>query len=256
MRALEGKNVLILGATQGIGAAIAVEASAVGAAGVAITGRSLEKVREQAAALEATTVLIEANLADTSASARVIDEAWDALGGIDGLVIAGGTSERAKLTEATEEHLQRVFSTNVFGPFLSIARVIERATHATRPVTIVTVLSMSSHGGQPYLPAYSASKSALATLTKNVANSYRFHGARINGINLGATATPGADALQQGYHGRSPGWEKEDGPKQPQGELIRPSQVATLACFLLSEESAPMNGALIDYAQRIIGTLD
>ena len=74
---------------------------------------------------------------------------------------------------------------------------------------IVNVLSMSAHGGQPYLAPYVASKSALIGLTRNAAFAHRWDRIRINGLNIGWTQTEGEDAIQRQFHGAEDGWEAQ-----------------------------------------------
>ena len=66
--------------------------------------------------------------------------------------------------------------------------------------SVVNILSMSSHGGQPFLCPYSMSKGALATLTKNVALSVVREQIRVNGLNIGWMDTPGEHAIQKNFH--------------------------------------------------------
>ena len=67
--------------------------------------------------------------------------------------------------------------------------------------SIVNIITMSSHGGQPYLAPYVASKSALVGLTRNAAFAHRWDRIRINGINIGWTETEGEDVIQRQFHG-------------------------------------------------------
>ena len=65
---------------------------------------------------------------------------------------------------------------------------------------------MSEHAGQPYLAPYVASKAGLAGLTRNAAHAHRWDKIRINGINIGWTATEGEDAIQRQFHGAGDDW--------------------------------------------------
>ena len=75
---------------------------------------------------------------------------------------------------------------------------------------MVNILSMSGHGGQPFIIAYCGSKGALATLTKNAAFSLMRNNIRINGLNIGWMDTPGEDRIQKLYHD-APGRLAEEG---------------------------------------------
>ena len=104
------------------------------------------------------------------------------------------------------------------------------------------------------IAAYSATKGALATFTKNCANGLLHDTIRVNGIMLGWTDTPNEDVVQK-QQGSPDDWLSIGEEDSPFGRLLKPYDVAKLTCFLLSSDSGVMTGSLIDQAQRIIGTL-
>jgi NAD(P)-dependent dehydrogenase (short-subunit alcohol dehydrogenase family) len=114
-------------------------------------------------------------------------------------------------------------------------------------------MSMSAHGGQPFLTPYSVSKGALATLTKNAAFSLMPWRIRVNGLNLGWMATPGEDSIMRRYHGAQDGWLAKAAAEQPFGRLIDPTEAARAVAYLASAESGLMTGAIIDYDQSVLG---
>ena len=71
---------------------------------------------------------------------------------------------------------------------------------------IVNILSINAHCGAPDLAVYSATKAALALLTRNAANAHRFDRIRVNGINMGWTLTPAEAVMQAETLGHGPGW--------------------------------------------------
>ena len=103
---------------------------------------------------------------------------------------------------------------------------------------------------------YSASKAALALLTKNAAQAHRFDRIRVNGINVGWTATPAEMKMQSETLGKGGEWLEAAERAQPFGRLIAPEDVAKLTLFLLSEASLPMTGSLIDQEQWVSGHAD
>jgi len=118
---------------------------------------------------------------------------------------------------------------------------------------IVNILSINAHCGSPELAVYSATKGALATLTKNAANAHRFDRIRVNGINVGWTDTPAERIMQAETLGNGPGWIDTANAAQPFGRLLTPNDIANLAVFLLSDAAGPMTGAVIDQEQSVIG---
>jgi NAD(P)-dependent dehydrogenase (short-subunit alcohol dehydrogenase family) len=115
---------------------------------------------------------------------------------------------------------------------------------------------MSAHGGQPFLTAYSVSKGALATLTRNVAHALVKYRIRVNGLNVGWMATPGEDRIMRLYHGAQDGWLDEAAKSQPFGRLIDPNEVARAVAYLASDESGLMTGSNIDFDQNVVGAGD
>ena len=102
---------------------------------------------------------------------------------------------------------------------------------------------MVVHCGQSFLAPYSASKAALANVTKNSAQALRRHRIRVNGINCGWMDTPGEDAIQRKYHGAGDDWLEKAEAAQPFGTLVKPAQVARLAAYMLGPASGVMTGA-------------
>ena len=89
---------------------------------------------------------------------------------------AAGLTDRGGITDTSVELWDRLFAVNARAPFILIQTVARRLKALGRPGAIVNVITMSSHGGQPFLTAYAASKGALATLTKNTAHALRADG--------------------------------------------------------------------------------
>jgi NAD(P)-dependent dehydrogenase (short-subunit alcohol dehydrogenase family) len=81
---------------------------------------------------------------------------------------------------------------------------------------------MVAHCGQSYLTPYSASKGALATLTKNVANAFAAKRIRCNEILTGWMANPGGSVTQQKFHGVGEDWLVKAEAAQPMGQLVKP----------------------------------
>ena len=122
--------------------------------------------------------------------------------------------------------------------------------------SIVNIITMASHGGEPVLTAYASSKGALAILTKNAGYQLQPDRIRVNGLNIGWTATEGEDATQRTFHGAGDDWRDEAARGLPMGKLGQPDEIADFVVLLLSDRSGVVTGSVIDWDQTVLGGLD
>ncbi|MFD2052913.1 SDR family oxidoreductase [Mesorhizobium calcicola] len=253
---LNGKVALVTGATQGIGRAIAETLARSGAGGLLVTGREAARGDEVAAELSqlgTPTVFVAADLFDPTTPALLAQACIDRFGRIDALVNAAGLTDRASFLDADLDDWASLFAVNARAPFFLMQAAIADMKKRGQGGAIVNILSINAHCGSPELAVYSATKGALATLTKNAANAHRFDRIRVNGINVGWTDTPAERAMQADTLGNGPGWLDAANASQPFGRLFSTSDVANLAAFLLSDAAGPMTGTLVDQEQWVIG---
>ncbi|KAA2234662.1 SDR family oxidoreductase [Salinarimonas soli] len=253
---LAGKVAVVTGGTQGLGEAVARLFAARGAAGLVICGRNAERGERVAAEIGregCRTIYVRADLAEMADVRRICAAADAQFGRVDALVNAAGITDRGTLFDTSPELFDRMFAVNVRAPFFLMqdaAAIMRREGIAG---AMVNILSMSAHGGQPFITAYCGSKGALATLTRNAAFSLMPWRIRVNGLNIGWTATPGEDRIMRLNHGATDGWLERAAAHQPFGRLIDPDEVARACAYLCSEESGLMTGALIDFDQSVLG---
>jgi NAD(P)-dependent dehydrogenase (short-subunit alcohol dehydrogenase family) len=250
---------IVTGGAQGIGMAIAAQLANDGCKSIAIVGRDMAKGAAAVARLEAlgaSAIFISADISNEKAALGAVDEASSRFGTINVLANAAATSARASLLETTRENFDFIFHTNVLGPMLLMQGVVKGLLLAKQPGSIVNVLSMSGHGGQPFLHAYSASKAALAAATRNAAYGYRKNRIRVNAVLPGWMDTEGEDAVQKKWHNAPDNWLEIAERNAPMGQLVKPAQLAVLASYMLSPGSGVMTGALVDYDQNVIGVGD
>lgn len=255
MARLDGKVIVVTGGTQGIGEAVAVHAAWCGAAGVVLCGRQVEKgrdVSERIIEFGCQAEFVQADLAVVEDCRNVIRRADERFGRIDGLVNAAANTSRGTLTETTVEFWDLLFAINVRAPFLLVQEAVRVMRRENIPGSIVNILSVAAYCGMENLVAYSSTKGALSTFTKNTANGLRRDRIRVNGINLGWTDTPAEHDVQQKQG--SPGdWLETAESASPFGRLLKPDDVARLCMYLLSDESGILTGSNIDYSQRVMG---
>lgn len=256
---IKGKYAVITGGTQGLGEAVALCFAEAGAAGIVITGRNAargEAVRARLESLGAKAVFVAADLADAAATRAVIDAADVAFGRIDVLVNAAGLTDRGTILDTSVERFDELFAVNVRAPFFLTQGAVKIMIREKIHGSIINIQSMSAHGGQPFLSAYSASKGALATLTRNLGHALVRHRIRVNGLNIGWMHTPGEERVMRQYHGAQDGWLDVAAASRPFGRLIDPAEVARACLYLASDESGLMTGSNIDFDQTVIGAGD
>ena len=251
-----GKVCLITGAAQGIGEATARLLAERGAAGLLLTDRQADKLEAVAAALRGITRVetVAADLAYTEQLVGIVPRAYSAFGRIDVLANIAGLTDRGSIYDTTLDLWDRMFAVNVRAPFVLMQGVIKLMEREKTAGAIVNIGSVNAHVGAEFLTAYSASKGALATLTKNVAHSVAGLRIKVNAINPGWVDTPGEHATIRKFHGGGEDWLEKAEAGRPFGRLIKPVEIARAIAFLASEESGLMTGAVIDFDQKIVGS--
>ncbi len=247
---LDGKVIAVTGATQGLGLEIARRAAALGAAGLVLCGR--DERRGADAATELGALFVRADLADPAAPPAIAGAADAAYGRLDGVVNAAGLSTRGTIDDTSVELWDRLFAVNARAPFLLTKHAARLMRREGRGGSIVNIITMASHGGEPVLTAYAASKGALATFTRNAGYSLQPDRIRVNGLNIGWTATEGEHEVQTGA-GRAGDWLEEADASRPLGRLLRPGDIAPMVTYLLSDAAQMVTGSVIDFDQTIHG---
>ncbi len=257
MNRMDGKICLVAGATQGLGAAIAMRLAAAGAGGIVITGRSASKgaavVDELAKTHGTKAVFCKADFANTSECFAAIAACEKQFGRIDTLVIAGASTSRGTILDTTPEVFDELFATNVRGPYFLMQAAIKSMIKNGIEGTICSIGSISALAGQPFINAYCASKGALTTLTANTAFSVMGNRIRVNQLNVGWMASDNERKIQQEANGDD--WEQDAIKNLPFGRLIDPREAARAVNFLVSADSGLMTGAIVNFDQSVWGAV-
>jgi NAD(P)-dependent dehydrogenase (short-subunit alcohol dehydrogenase family) len=253
-----GKVCLVTGGTQGVGKATALMMADRGAAAMIICGRQQEageRVRSDLEEKGVAALFVQADLVRVDDCIAVVDAAAARFGEIHVVANVAGATDRGTLESTDAETFDRLFAINTRAPFF----IMQRAVPSMRKAgggAIVNVISIAAHGGAPFISAYVGSKAALIGLTKNVAHALRHDRIRVNGLNMGWTATPGEERIQKTAHGLGEDWKETISRTRPFGRLLRPEEIARAICFLASDESAIVTGSIVDFDQTVIGAYD
>jgi 3-oxoacyl-[acyl-carrier protein] reductase len=241
MGELTGKVAIVTGASKGIGAAIARRFAKAGAA-VAVNYASnksdADKVVGEIKREGGKAVAIQADVANSADVKRLFAETKAAFGAPSVLVNNAGVFSFGPLETATEVEFHRQFDTNVLGVLLTIQEAV--SAFGGNGGSVINLSTISSVNPVPNSVIYSASKGAVDTITKALANELVGAKIRVNAIAPGMTATEGLAAL--GIEGET---AKTMGAALPMGRLGEPDDIARVALFLASDESSWLTGERI-----------
>ena len=248
---LADKVILVTGSTTGIGEAIARRAVAEGAK-VLVHGRDEERGRKLVGELGSSAALHVDDIADPAAPARMIAAAIAAFGKLDALVNNAASVKRSNLANTDAAFFDAMMAINVRAPLLLIQAALPylKQTHGC----VLNIGSVNGYCGEANLLAYSISKGALMTLSRNLADALGRDQVRVNHFNVGWVLTPNE------YHvkiadGMPPDWpERVPRSKAPSGRLMKPEEIAAASVYWLSDESRPISGTVLELEQHpVIG---
>jgi NAD(P)-dependent dehydrogenase (short-subunit alcohol dehydrogenase family) len=181
---MQGRKLLVAGASSGVGRAFAVRAAQAGAQVVA-SARRIERLQDMRGGLEGRLHAVAADIRRDEDCARLVETAAGLLGGLDAIVVAAGMSHLARLAEADGAVWREILETNVVGPALLCRHALAHLT-VSRGVAVF-VSSVSAEDPRPFLVPYGASKAALDATIKGWRNEHPTM--RFVRIQLGPTAT-------------------------------------------------------------------
>jgi NAD(P)-dependent dehydrogenase (short-subunit alcohol dehydrogenase family) len=239
---LSGRRALVVGASRGIGAAIAHGFARAGA-DVALAARSIEALQQRQAEIAATgrrAVAIPLDLSDERSVEAGVTRAVAELGGLDIAVNSGGISPIFKRAETISvAEWDQIFTVNTRGAFL-LCRAAGRHLLEQGRGVVILVSSIHEEVGTERLAAYAASKGALRMLARVLALEWAPRGVRVNVLAPGYVATELTAGIQA-----NPGLLSRIEEATPLGRMATPEEIAGAAVFMASDAAGYMTGTTL-----------
>jgi len=242
---LTGKVAVVTGASKGIGAAIA---KSLGAEGAAVVVNYSSSKDEAARVVNDITnnggraIAVKANMAKKSDIDQLFAETKKAFGPIDILVNNAGIYEFSPVEGITEEHFRKQFDLNVLGLTLATQAAVKQFNPAGG--SVVNISSLVSTMGVPAAAVYSGTKGAVDVITRSLAKELGPRGIRVNAVNPGMVETEGVHAA--GIAGSD--MRKQVEAQTPLGRIGQPQDIASVALFFASSDSAWITGETLTVA--------
>jgi 3-oxoacyl-[acyl-carrier protein] reductase len=238
----EGKIVLVTGAQQGIGRAVALRFAQEGAE-VALNFFDDRLAAETLAAhiktLGRRCCMIQADVSQSAEARQLVATAERDLGPIDVLVNNAGIFPRASFLDLQEEEWDAVLTTNLKGSFICAQEVTRRMVDAQRPGVVINLASGAPYRGSMRSTAYMASKLGIVGLTRGMARDLTPHRIRVNAVAPGVTNT----AMPR--LGNTEEQLAELAQRLPTGQLAEPADIADVIVFLATDDARHLIGQLI-----------
>ncbi|MDQ6786197.1 MAG: glucose 1-dehydrogenase [Acidobacteriota bacterium] len=238
---LSGRVAVVIGGTSGIGRAIAHGLAEAGA-DVVTTSRRIEQVESTCAEIEKLgrrTLRITSDVSDRASLENLLNECVKELGKVDILVNSAGRTKRAPTLDFAEEDWNAILETNLNGT-LRACQIFGRQMIKEKYGRIINIASLSTFVSLFEVAAYSASKAAVASLTKSLAIEWAKNGVNVNAIAPGVFKTDlNRELLESTERG------KEFQMRTPMGRFGNVEELAGAAVFLASEAASYITGEVL-----------
>jgi 3-oxoacyl-[acyl-carrier protein] reductase len=236
---LNGKVAVVTGASKGIGAGIAKQLAAEGAAVVvnyASSKSDADKVVDEIAKAGGKAVAVQASVAKKAEVEKLFAAAEKAFGKIDILINNAGVYEFAPIEEVTEQQFHRMFDTNVLGIILATQEALKHFN--ANGGSIINISSLASSLTPPTAMVYNATKGAVDAITRTLAKELGARKIRVNSINPGMVITEGV--VTGGFHESEFRTVLES--QTPLGRIGQTDDISPAAVFFASDDSKWVTG--------------
>lgn len=246
---LKNKIIIVTGSCTGIGKAIASRCVDEGAK---VIVHGLEKdLGEEVVGISGTdnAVLHVEDITNDGAPQRLVQKALDTFGQLDAVVNNAAWITSSDINTTEPDYFKKVLEINTIAP-LNLIRAALPHLIKTKG-SVLNIGSVNAYCGESNLLAYSISKGALMTMTRNLGDTlFREHGVRVNQINPGWVLTE-TETIRKHEQGMPADWYKSI-PKMyaPAGRILAPSEIASAALYFLADESGPVSGQVMDVEQH------
>jgi NAD(P)-dependent dehydrogenase (short-subunit alcohol dehydrogenase family) len=240
MERLEGKRAIVTGAGAGIGRSIALRFADEGAR-VAVADVDEEAAKRVASEIEGEALARRTNVARADEVEALVSDVVEAWGGLDVMVNNAGVGVAATVVNTPEEDYERVMDVCVRGTLLGMKYAIP-AIRDSGGGSVINMSSVAALVGITDRAVYSAAKGAILSLTRAAAIDHVEEGVRVNCIAPGTVDTPWIGRITSGYEDPEQARANMQA-RQPHNRFVTPEEIAAMAAYLASDESASCIGA-------------
>lgn len=246
---LQNKIIIVTGSTTGIGKAIAKRCVEEGAK-VVLHGLEEDWGNDVLNEIGKTNAVLHIeDISNDGAPERLVELAIKTFGKLDAVVNNAAIVASSNIHTTEKKYMRRLLEVNTIAPFALIKAALPYLSQ--QKGCVLNIGSVNAYSGEPNLFAYSVSKGALMTMTRNLGDTlHRENGVRVNQVNPGWVLTE-TEKKRKKDHGLAEDWYKDlPSVYAPAGRILWPAEIAAAAVYWLSDESGPVSGQVMDIEQH------